>query len=174
MRWQECQESACGQRRAEHHDMVPASPVSIATRSCPSPPNHPKNGLGSVRQSENWQKIALLCHPFFRHLPRLCYLNTSSHQKCTVWVRSAPCPCHEHGKRVPKMQLVLPVSQLRLKGLLRAHLPSPSFQFAKFHHQKALNFPGKPSYGSGVSCGTKGSRKGLGYCWFGLIKWRFI
>lgn len=78
------------------------------------------------------------------------------------------------GKRVPKMHLVLPVSQLCLKGLLGAHFLSPSFQFAKFHHQKALNFPGKHSYSSGVSCGTKGSRKGLGYCWFGLIKWRFI
>lgn len=145
MRRQECPESACGQRRAEHCDTVPASPVSITTRSCPSPPNHPKNGLGSVRQSENWQKIALLCHPFVRHLPRLRYLNTSSHQKCTVWVRSAPCPCHEHGIREegPQNAPGTPCVPAASQGTSRSSFAFTFISVCKVSSPKGTEFPRK-------------------------------
>ncbi|KAK4822323.1 hypothetical protein QYF61_013022 [Mycteria americana] len=42
------------------------------------------------------------------------------------------------------------------KRLPREVVESPSLEFAKFQHQKALSFPGEPSCGSGVSSGTKG------------------
>lgn len=145
-----------GQRRAEHHTVVPASPMSIVTRSCPSPPNHSEDLLGSTRESENWQKITLLCHPCFRQLPRLRYLNTSTHQKGTVWVSMGLGKSIMNmglGKSIPKMYLPQPKSPTGTPtdsdvlsapcGTSRSSLPFAFVSVCKVSPPKGTEFPKK-------------------------------